>query len=81
MRPLALHLSALSNDEYELFTQALEEVDSYTERGRNTIKTDGYYARPLVGLHDAREWLRRCFSDIASPDIDNVSPRTCRYPS
>ncbi|KZP12229.1 hypothetical protein FIBSPDRAFT_870406 [Athelia psychrophila] len=71
MRQLSLHASALSNDEYELYTDSLNDLaDAHADP--NTSYNDAYYEDLQVGVREARAWFRGRYSHIAVSDIDTI---------
>lgn len=77
MRPLTLHVSALSDSEYDLYTTSLNDLDS-TDSNTNIpstthVRDDAHYERTSVGAREARAWLRGRHSDLPASDIDAVS--------
>ena len=79
MRPLTLHVSALSDTEYDLYTASLndlatESTDSTTNVPTTTsVRGDAHYERTSVGAREVRAWLRGRYSDLPASDIDAVS--------
>jgi uncharacterized protein (DUF1919 family) len=73
MRPLILHLSALSSDEYGLFTQSLQELALLNDDLAPSIEENGYYYdQPIIGVRETRAWLRGRYPDVFLSDIDLV---------
>jgi hypothetical protein len=68
MRPLTLHASALSNDEYELYTASFQEL---VDEGA-THRSDAYYEETTIGVREARAWLRGRYSELNAADLDLV---------
>jgi len=74
MRPLSLHLSALSGDEYGLFTQPLQELALLDNDKAPSIEDNhGYYEQPIIGVRETRAWLRGRYPDVSLSNIDLVS--------
>lgn len=79
MRPLTLHVSALSDSEYNLYTTSLNDLTTDSADGNTNIpssthvRDDARYERTYVGAREARAWLRGRYSDVPASDIDAVS--------
>ncbi|KAF7973096.1 hypothetical protein HWV62_16196 [Athelia sp. TMB] len=71
MRQLSLHASALSNDEYELYTSSLNDLAD-AHGNPNQSYDDAYYEDLKVGVREARAWFRGRYSHIAVSDIDMI---------
>ncbi|KJA17105.1 hypothetical protein HYPSUDRAFT_90920 [Hypholoma sublateritium FD-334 SS-4] len=69
MRPLALHASALSDAEYDLYTNSLRDIALADDDGN---KEDAYFEKISVGVREARAWLRGRYSHIPAPVIDGI---------
>lgn len=73
MRPLNLHISALSNNEYELYTQTLEEIalldGTQTQQGD---ESDSRWEQTSVGVRNVRAWIRGRYPCITIVDLDSV---------
>ncbi|KZV91915.1 hypothetical protein EXIGLDRAFT_718839 [Exidia glandulosa HHB12029] len=54
-RPLTLHLSALSDDEYTLYTSSLSEISTPPPSNDGT---DSWWEDRIVSLREARGWMR-----------------------
>ena len=73
MRPLILHSSALSDDEYGLFTQSLQELALLNDDLVPFIEDNQYYYdRPIIDVRETRAWLRGRYPDVFLSDIDLV---------
>lgn len=70
MRRLSLHTSALSDDEYDLYTSSLNEI-ALADEDPNS-HDDAYYETMVIGVREARAWLRGRYSHIAAAKIDAV---------
>jgi hypothetical protein len=70
MRPLTLHVSALNDAEYQFYTSSLNDL---LDPEPKTVKDDAYYDRAVVGVREARAWLRGRYRDLNVNDIDTVS--------
>lgn len=74
MRPLILHVSALNDDEYDLYTTSFRDIiDTDDDQHTKTTHDDAYYDRTTVGVREARAWLRGRYTDLGTGDIDSVS--------
>lgn len=79
MRPLTLHVSALSDSEYDLYTASLNDLTTdSTDSNANLprpalVRNDARYERTSVGVREARAWLRGRYSGLPASDIDAVS--------
>jgi len=81
MRRLALHASALSDEEYDLYTSSLRDIAlaDEDEDSRSTTKVNGgngdddaYFERITIGVREARAWLRGRYSHMSASVIDSV---------
>ncbi|EJD51607.1 hypothetical protein AURDEDRAFT_111720 [Auricularia subglabra TFB-10046 SS5] len=54
-RPLTLHLSALSDAEYDLYTSSLAEI---SVPPAHDVRSDKYWEDRVVSLREARGWMR-----------------------
>jgi hypothetical protein len=68
MRPLVLHVSALNDAEYVLYTAAL--TDLALPNGEGSSIDHGTLS---VGVREARAWLRGRYSGVPAGGIDSVS--------
>lgn len=78
MRPLTLHVSALSDAEYDLYTASLNDLATESTNGDTTpntirVRDDAHYERTSVGVREVRAWLRGRYSNLPATDIDSVS--------
>jgi hypothetical protein len=74
MRPLSLHLSALSSNEYNLFTQALQELAALNDSGAPFVEdNNAYYEQPVIGVREIRAWLRGRYHDLSLSKVDLVN--------
>ena len=74
MRPLSLHLSALSGDEYGLFTKSLQELALLNDDEAPFIEDNHwYYKQPIIGVRETKAWLRGRYPDVSLSNIDSVS--------
>jgi len=75
MRRLALHASALSDAEYELYTAILRDIalaDDDTQTGSGGATDDAYFENLNIGVREARAWLRGRYSHLSAFTIDQV---------
>ncbi|KAF9226021.1 hypothetical protein BS17DRAFT_806980 [Gyrodon lividus] len=72
MRPLTLHVSALSDHEYSLFTASLDDLSVAVDTHSSAVRDDAHYERMSVGVREARAWLRGRYSDLPASDIDAI---------
>jgi hypothetical protein len=74
MRQLSLHVSALSDAEYNLFTTGLSDIRVVlsNDLDSHAVHDDAYYERVSVGVREARAWLRGRYPHIPVADIDSV---------
>ncbi|KAF9476853.1 hypothetical protein BDN70DRAFT_881906 [Pholiota conissans] len=70
MRRLALHASALSDSEYDLYTASLRDLS--LEEGKAGKDEDAYFENITVGVREARAWLRGRYSNMSAPVIDGI---------
>ena len=74
-RPLTLHISALSNEEFELYTRSLRELATLENAGTGSSRTvsDGdYYERLSFNAGDTRAWLKGRYPYVTIEKIDLV---------
>ena len=67
-RPLTLHVSALSEEEYRSFTSSF-----YDLLGDDAHLDDDAFNRETVSLREARAWLRGRYQDMQVAHVDEVS--------
>lgn len=72
MRRLSLHASALSDDEYDLYTSSIEDL-ALCDSNLNDTRDDTFYERIAVGVREVRAWLRGRYRDTPVNTIDAVS--------
>ena len=74
MRRLALHASALSDDEYDFFTKSLREIaDDDAEPATGTAAPEDVHFEELsIGVREARAWFRGRYSRVSLSIIDGV---------
>ena len=79
MRRLALHTSALSDAEYELYTSSLKDLALSEDDGgaasqrREDDKPDEELEQLRMGVREARAWLRGRYGGVGAGVIDSVS--------
>jgi hypothetical protein len=69
MRSLSLHLSALNDDEYTLFTSSFADLVASDA----PLTTDNDFEKHAVSVREARAWLRGRYPDLSVADLDQVS--------
>lgn len=75
-RPLTLHISALSNEEFELYTRSLEELatlDNTVTGSSRTSSHSSYYEQLSFNSGDIRAWLKGRYPYVTIEKIDSVS--------
>ncbi|KAG6370875.1 hypothetical protein JVT61DRAFT_10897 [Boletus reticuloceps] len=79
MRPLTLHVSALSDTEYDLYMASLNDLvtDSDTNVQSTNVRDDAHYERTSVGVREVRAWLRGRYSSLLASDIDSILKFFC----
>lgn len=70
MRPLILHVSALNDLEYNLFTSSLNDLAVSPD----TVHDDAHFEAMSVGVREVRAWLRGRYPNLPTADIDKVRP-------
>jgi hypothetical protein len=77
MRSLFLHVSALNDDEYTLFTSSFTDIVAPDL----SPKIDDDFEKLTVSIREARAWLRGRYPDLPVTDLDqvriSVSPPPC----
>jgi hypothetical protein len=75
MRSLFLHVSALNDDEYTLFTSSFADLIA----SDLPLATDDDFEKLTVSIREARAWLRGRYADLPITDLDAVrSPISSR---
>lgn len=69
MRHLSLHISALNDAEYALYTSSLNDI---ADDAQSTTHDDTYYEQMKIGVREARAWLRGRYSHVPATSIDAV---------
>jgi hypothetical protein len=68
MRSLFLHVSALNDDEYTLFTYSFADIVAPDLQP----KIDDDFENPTVSISEARAWLRGRYPDLPVTDLEQV---------
>ena len=68
MRSLFLHVSALNDDEYTLFTSSFADLVASDP----PLKSDDDFEKLTVSIREARAWLRGRYPDLPVSDLDQV---------
>lgn len=68
MRSLYLHVSALNDDEYSLFTSCFTDLLA----SDTPLTTDADFEKQKVSIREARAWLRGRYVDLPVADLDQV---------
>jgi hypothetical protein len=68
MRSLFLHVSALNEDEFTLFTSSFADLIA----SDLPLATDDDFEKQTVSLREARAWLRGRYADLPVTDLDAV---------
>jgi len=68
MRSLFLHVSALNDDEYTLFTSSFADLVAPDP----PLKSDDDFEKLAVSIREARAWLRGRYPDLPVSDLDQV---------
>jgi hypothetical protein len=68
MRSLFLHVSALNDDEYTLFTSSFADLVASDP----PLKSDDDFEKLTVSIREARAWLRGRDPDLPVSDLDQV---------
>ena len=76
-RPLTLHASALTNEEYTLYTTSLCDLAGEDEGARRSYHEDSYYAALKISAREARAWIRGRYTDLAPSSVDAVLKLFC----
>jgi hypothetical protein len=69
MRSLSLHVSALNDDEYTLFTSSFADLVASDA----SLTTDDHFEKHTVSVREARAWLRGRYPDLPVADLDQVN--------
>ena len=72
MRRLALHASALSDTEYDLYTAILRDIALADDDRSNGAPDDPHFENMNIGVREARAWLRGRYSHLPASTIDKV---------
>ena len=68
MRSLFLHVSALNDDEYNLFTSSFADLVAPDP----PLTSDDDFEKLTVSVREARAWLRGRYPDLPVSDLDQV---------
>ena len=68
MRALFLHVSALNEYEYALFTSSFTDLLA----SDIPLTTDADFDKQRVSIREARAWLRGRYADLPASDLDQV---------
>ncbi|KAH9056498.1 hypothetical protein EDB87DRAFT_1636391 [Lactarius vividus] len=68
MRSLYLHVSALNEDEYALFTSSFTDLLAFD----TPLTTDADFEKQKVSIREARAWLRGRYADLPVSDLDQI---------
>lgn len=68
MRSLFLHVSALNDDEYTLFTSSFADLVAPDP----PLKSDDDFEKLAVSIREARAWLRGRYPDLPVSDLDQI---------
>ncbi|KAI0052003.1 hypothetical protein FA95DRAFT_1553977 [Auriscalpium vulgare] len=68
MRSLTLHVSALNDDEYDLFTSSLTDLVGPDE----PLTQDAHFEKVSVSVREARAWLRGRYADLQVNVVDEI---------
>ncbi|KAF9269530.1 hypothetical protein L218DRAFT_1072359 [Marasmius fiardii PR-910] len=71
LRRLDLHVSALNDAEYNLYTSSLADI-TLTDEQYLKGHDDTYYEQLSLSLREARAWLKGRYSHLPSTVIDNI---------
>ncbi|KAG1727533.1 hypothetical protein EDB19DRAFT_1914203 [Suillus lakei] len=70
MRPLTLHVSALNDLEYNLYTSSLNDLAVSPDP--TTVHDDAHFEAMSVGVREVRAWLRGRYPHLPAADIDRI---------
>lgn len=71
MRRLDLHVSALNDAEFDLYTSSFADI--LADDDDKVTHDDAYYERITIGVREARAWLRGRYSHIPAATLESVS--------
>lgn len=74
MRQLSLHASALNDNEYELYTTSLTDLDD-SDQDATATHDDAYYEGMRIGVREVRGWMRGRYGSVSPANIDAVCAR------
>ncbi|OJA13353.1 hypothetical protein AZE42_04515 [Rhizopogon vesiculosus] len=70
MRPLTLHVSALNDLEYSLYTSSLNDLAVSPDPA--TTHDDAHYEAMSVGIREVRAWIQGRYPILQPADIDRI---------
>lgn len=74
-RELFLHSTALSDEEYVVYVEAIHDIlDEPENDGDSPSLTDDTLEARLVGMREVRVWMRGRYKDAGAGKIDKVCP-------
>lgn len=73
MRQLHLHVSALNDLEHDLYTASILEIVD----GDDSEHDDQYFEQLVVGVREARAWLKGRYTHVLPSTVDTVSAVLC----
>ncbi|KAI0302908.1 hypothetical protein B0F90DRAFT_1816471 [Multifurca ochricompacta] len=68
MRSLLLHVSALNEDEYDLFNSSFADLIALDA----SLTTDDDFEKQSVSIRETRAWLRGRYADLLVTDLDEI---------
>ncbi|KAK7062788.1 hypothetical protein VNI00_000278 [Paramarasmius palmivorus] len=71
LRRLDLHVSALNDAEYSLYTSSLADI-TLTDEQDAKGQDDAFYEEMTLSLREARAWLKGRYSHVPAAVIDNI---------
>ena len=76
-RPLILHVSALSNEEFDLYTRYLQELATLDRigTGSSAVPDGHYYEQLSFNAGETRAWLKGRYPYVTIEKIDSASQR------
>lgn len=76
MRQLSLHASALNDEEYNIYTTSLTDLDDSEQdpasTNKNVTHDDAYYERMKIGVREVRGWMRGRYANVPPANIDAI---------
>ncbi|KAL0959071.1 hypothetical protein HGRIS_014371 [Hohenbuehelia grisea] len=77
MRQLALHISALNDDEYEIYTSSFNDLALNDCNDTPAKPPHDFYEKSTVGVREIRAWMRGRFSTVQVAKIDEILKLFC----